>query len=441
MTKRVSPIDALRADIDDLFANAERPLAEILEDVGRLSVRLVMQQAVEAEVAAFLERDRHQRRDEESPAGYRNGYQPPATVKTTMGPVELRRPKLRDTDERFCSRLFGEGVTRTNALEALVISGWVRGLSDRDIEAALAEVLGAEAALSRSTVSRICQSIRDEFAVWSARRLDDVCLDYLFLDASHFRMHPNSPATPVLAAWGITTEGKPILVGLASAGSESTDAWADFLADLVARGLGPPLLAVSDGAPGLIAALETTFRQSLRQRCLVHRARNILAKVPKSAEAEVKAAFWSIFDDIDEPPGERAVAEATRRSADFARRYRKLYPRAVACLEDDFGSLTVHLRFPTEHWRRVRHSNFIERTFGETRRRTKVIGRLPGESSCVSLVWAVLDRASSGWRGLTQSSESIRLLQDLRRQLLEPPRQLRPRVAKSAKPGAVTAAA
>ena len=156
----------------------------------------------------FLSRGRYERREEDGPAGYRNGYQPPATVKTTMGPVELQRPKLRDTDERFCSRLFGDGVTRTNAVEALVISGWVRGLSDRDIEAALGEVLGAEAALSRSTVSRICQAIRDEFAVWSARRLDDVVLDYLFLDASNFKMHPNSPAEPVLAAWGITHRGQ-----------------------------------------------------------------------------------------------------------------------------------------------------------------------------------------------------------------------------------------
>ncbi len=154
MTKRVSPIDRVRADIDQLFAS-ERPLTEILEDVGRLGVRLVFQTAVEAEVEAFLDRGRYQRRDEDSPAGSRNGYQPAFTVKSTMGPVELQRPKLRDTDERFCSRLFGDGVTRTNALEALVISGWVRGLSDRDIEAALGEALGAEAALSRSTVSRI----------------------------------------------------------------------------------------------------------------------------------------------------------------------------------------------------------------------------------------------------------------------------------------------
>jgi putative transposase len=165
VARRVSPTGRLRAQIDELFAS-ERELASILEEVARLSVRLMMQTAVEAEVDAFLGRARYERRDGEDRAGSRNGWQPPATVKTTMGAVELQRPKLRGTDEAFCSRLFGAGVTRTNALESLVISGWVRGLSDRDIEAALAEVLGPEAALSKSTVSRICGRIRAEFEAW-----------------------------------------------------------------------------------------------------------------------------------------------------------------------------------------------------------------------------------------------------------------------------------
>jgi transposase-like protein len=138
-------------------------------------------------------------------------------------------------------------VTRTNALESLVISGWVRGLSDRDIEGAPAEVLGAEAALSKSTVSRICQRIRDEFEAWRHRDLGVVRLDYLFLDGSHFKLHPGAPAEPVLAAWGIDVDGKPMLVGLAPAASESTDAWDDFLADLTERGLRAPLLPISDG--------------------------------------------------------------------------------------------------------------------------------------------------------------------------------------------------
>jgi transposase-like protein len=420
VSKRVSPTARLRAEIDELFGS-DRELASVLEDVARLSVRLMMQTALEAEVDALLGRVRYERRDDGDRPGSRNGYQPPMTVRTTMGAVELQRPKLRGTDEAFCSRLFGAGVTRTNALESLVISGWVRGLSDRDIEATLAEVLGPEAALSKSTVSRICQRIGEEFAVWRARDLSGVRLDYLFLDASHFRMHPGAPAEPVLAAWGIDVDGKPVFVGLGPAASESTDAWDDFLADLVGRGLRAPLLGISDGAAGLTGAFDRAFPASLRQRCLVHRARNVLAKVSAHDHDEVRADFWAVFDVGEAEPGDEAVAVARRQAAAFAATWQARYPSAVACVTDDLASLTVHLRFPAEHWRRIRHSNFIERTFGETRRRTKVIGRLPGESSCLGLVWAVLDRASRGWRGLTMTPKALRLLQDLRRQLLHPP--------------------
>jgi transposase-like protein len=147
----------------------------------------------------------------------------------------------------------------------------------------------------------------------------------------------------------------------------------------------------------------------------------VLAKVPVAAQTEVKAAYWSIFDDIDQPAGQAAVDEATRRAEAFVARYERTYPAAVACLTSTLGELTAHLRFPYEHWRRIRHTNLLERTFGETRRRTKVIGRLPGERSCLKLVWAVLDRASRGWRGVTYTPAATRLLQDLRRDLFDPP--------------------
>ena len=157
------------------------------------------------------------------------------------------------------------------------------------------------------------------------------------------------------------------------------------------------------------------------QRCLIHRARNVLAKVSKHDHDEARADFWAIFDVGDTEPGDTAIALANRQAAAFAEKWQTRYPSAVACVTNDLASLTVHLRFPAEHWKRIRHSNFIERTFGETRRRVKVIGRLPGEHSCVSLVWAVLDRASRGWRGFTMTPKALRLLQDLRRQLLHPP--------------------
>jgi len=143
--------------------------------------------------------------------------------------------------------------------------------------------------------------------------------------------------------------------------------------------------------------------------------------VSAADQAEVKAAYWAILEGIEATPGEAAIAVARSRAAEFSLRYARQYPGAVRCLEEDFASLTTHLRLPAEHWRRTRHTNFIERTFGETRRRTKVIGRLPGECSGLALVWAVLDRVSAGWRGVTQTPAGLRLLRDLRRELLDPP--------------------
>jgi putative transposase len=240
-------------------------------------------------------------------------------------------------------------------------------------------------------------------------------------------MHPGARAEPVLATWGITTEGKPVFVALGEGGSESTDAWSDFLGELTARGLTPPLLVISDGAGGLIDATETVLGRSLRQRCLIHRARNVLAKVPASAQDEVKDAYWALFDTHDPlaaglQPGQQLLDAVQMRIDRFAEQDGKRYPSAVRCLLTDRAQLTSYLRFPVEHHRRIRHSNFIERTFGETRRRVKVIGRLPGETSCLSLVWAVLDRASRGWRGLTMTPKALRRLQDLRRELLGQPR-------------------
>jgi putative transposase len=269
---RVSPTDRIRHHIDELFAQ-DRPLPEILEEVARIGAQLLMQAALEAEVTEFLGRDRYQRAAacQDARPGSRNGYRE-VTVKTTAGPVTLARPKLRGTTEAFASRLFGSHVTKTSALECLVIASFVRGLSVRDVEATLADALGDQAAISKSTVSAICGQIKDEYDAWSRRRLDEVKLDYLFLDASFFRMHPGSPAEPVLAAWGITTSGKPAFIGLAPGTGESADAWHAFLADLKDRGLGSPLLVISDGAPGLIAAIEQAYPKALRQRCLIHYA-------------------------------------------------------------------------------------------------------------------------------------------------------------------------
>ena len=144
-----------------------RSYREVIEDVARLGAPLIIQTAVEAEVEVSLGWARYQRAAEcpDARAGSRNGFCD-STIQTTAGRVTVARPKLRGTTEAFASTLFGTSVTKSNALESLVIAGFARGLSTRDVEKTLADALGAEAALSKSTVSRVRRAIRDQFAQW-----------------------------------------------------------------------------------------------------------------------------------------------------------------------------------------------------------------------------------------------------------------------------------
>jgi transposase-like protein len=221
-------------------------------------------------------------------------------------------------------------------------------------------------------------------------------------------------------AWGITVEGRPVLLAIEPGSTESTDAWREFERSVIARRLRPPTLVISEGGPGLIGAVELVRPASARQRCVIHRCRNVLAKVPTHAQDQLNADFWAIWD-IDVEAGGDAVAEARRRVKAFEAKWAELYPSAVACLTDDLDHLVVYLRFPKAHWNRIRHSNFIARTFAETRRRVEVISRLPAKRSCPSLVPAVSDRASRDWRDVEMTPKTVRHLQQLRLQLLGPP--------------------
>jgi hypothetical protein len=145
-----------------------------------------------------------------------------------------------------------------------------------------------------------------------------------------------------------------------------------------------------------------------RPRHNTHLIRNYLAKLPAEAQGEMRDAYWAIFDTATfnaagVQPGPDLVAAVQRRIDAHAEKYRSVFPSAVKCLLTHREQLISYLLIPLAHHRRIRHSNFIERTFGETRRRVTVIGRLPGETSCLNLVWAVLDRASRGWRGLAMT--------------------------------------
>jgi len=402
----IAPSERLRRELDEVIdgAGEER---DPIESIGRLGARLILQQALEEELTDFLGRERYERRGE--PIAHRNGYEP-VTVKTTAGPLRLERPRLRNASALdFVSQVVGKGVARTQALEALILCSFLRGLSVRDVEAALEETFD-EPIVSKSTVSRICEQARERYRAWCDRRLDEHDLVYCFLDAVYLKLRPDdTPAEGVLVAWGVTLEGGKVLLGLQLGSRESYEDWLDFGRDLIARGLRPPVLLVADGAPGLWKAARELWPRALEQRCTVHALRNVTKKLPERLHRELKARYWRVLDEAG------TAAEARAGMLALVADYHSAYPSAAAVIERDLEGLVCHLRFPSEHRKRIRSANLLERTFVEVRRRTKVIGRFPGETSALSLVWAVLELTSRGWRGITMTPRAVAEIERLRR--------------------------
>lgn len=404
--KKVAPSERFRSELDEALAGVGQE-QDPVEAIGRLGARLILQQALEDEVTEFLGRRRYERAGET--VAHRNGYEP-RKVATTSGSVELERPRVRDASRLgFESRVLGKGVTRTYALESLVIGSFLRGLSTRDVEAVLEETFD-EPIASRSTVSRILEDTRERYRRWCQRRLDGHDVVYLFLDAIYLKLHPDdTPAEGVLVAWGVTLEGRKVLLGLQLGSRESYDSWLSFGRDLVARGMNAPALVVADGAPGIWKAVRELWPQADEQRCTVHALRNVTAKLPERHHREVKARWWQAFDEASSPAEARHGLEA------IVADYRSAYPSAIAVIERDIDALVAHLRWPSEHRKRIRTTNLLERTFVEVRRRTKVIGRFPGETSALSLIWAVLELSSRGWRGVTMTPKTVAEIERLRR--------------------------
>ena len=411
MAPRVAPSERLRHELDQKLEGIE-DCKDPVEEVARLVARLVLQQALEDEVSEFLGRGRYERSDE--PVGYRNGYEP-TTVKATSGPIALQRPRLRSAEGlHFESRLVGRGVARTYALESLTICSFLRGLSVRDIEAALQEVFD-ELVVSKSTVSRICEDTRERYRRWCRRRLEEHDVVYLFLDALYLKLRPDdAPSEGVLVCWGVTLQGRKVLLGLALGSRESYEDWLCFGRDLMARGMRAPALIVADGAPGLWKAARELWPRAAEQRCTIHALRNVLAKLPERHHREVKARWWRIFDEA------RSAGEARQQLQALIDEYRGGYPSATAVIGRDLDALVSHLRFPSEHRKRIRTTNLLERSFVEVRRRTKVIGRFPGETSALSLIWAVLELSSRGWRGVKMTPKAVAEIERIRRDDVAP---------------------
>ena len=374
-------------------------------DLVHLALRLIVAEALEGEVSDGLGRGRYERGEGEK-AGYRNGCRP-GKMKTAEGAVDYSAPQVRDTPEPFVSSVRAALSGRTRELERLAVELYARGLSSRDIEDTFTDETGRRL-LSRAAVSEITEKLWAEYEDFCKRDLSEHAIAYLFVDGIAERLRPGQRREAVLAAWGIGEDGRKSLLGLMAGSREDVETVRAFFQDLRARGLGDPLLVVSDGAPGIIRAIEEGFPRSARQRCLAHRcaisplrSRPIRGRNSRRGSQPLSAAF----------AGDRASIAGIR--ADYA----NALPSALACFEDDFEACIAHLRLPVTHRRFARTTNLLERLFVEERRRLKIIPNGFGEKPVLKLMFGALIRAAERWRGLRFTEFELRQIAAVRKEL------------------------
>jgi putative transposase len=408
--QRIPPSEKIGKKLEALLTQGLEGEGNVTSALVRLGVERLVQELLEQEVTDFLERDHYQRRrPEQEHRGYRNGYES-GRIRTAEGEVVVQVPQVRDSPQTYRSDLMTFLRGHSDVLERLAVEMYVRGLSTRDIEDALVDATG-DRLLSRSAVSQVTEVLWADYEAFAERDLSIFELEYLFLDAVYESLREQAGLKEgILAAWGICSDGRKVLLHLMLGNKESYENWLDFLRDMVRRGLRAPVQVTTDGAPGLIRAVGEVFPRSLRQRCLAHKSRNVLDKVPDNARTEVKAMIQAAYYAPNQEVARMVAAQVLEA-------YQGKYPSAMKSFQDDWEACIAYLRCPAVHHKRIRTTNLLERSFLEQRRRTKVIPRFFTEKSCLKLVFATLWRTSERWRGVKMSELERQQLKLLRREL------------------------
>jgi putative transposase len=406
MSKRVLGSMRTRQSLSDLV-EGHLSSPDGRAELVRLATRLIVEEALEAESRDALGREYYEHGAGPG-QGWRNGVRT-GRLKTAEGVIEYATPQIAGRDEPFRSEIREHLKGRTQALEDLAVELLARGLSVRDIEDAFKDETG-RLLLSRTAVSELSERLWADYQEFASRDLSEYDIVYLFIDGIAERIRPGQKREPVLAAWGFTAEGRKVLLHLMAGSKEDHETVSAFFQDMRARGLGDPLLVVSDGASGIIKAIETCFPRSERQRCLAHRMRNLAVKVPEDLWPELKARVTAAY----QAPS-RAIARDLAEGvvADFEAEL----PSAVACFMDDFEACIAHLRLPVTHRRAIRTTNLLERLFVEERRRLKIIPNAFGEKPVLKLMFGAMIRAAERWRAIKVTDFERRQMAAVRREL------------------------
>ena len=372
-----------------------------LDELAREGARQMLVTALEAEVAAYLERHRQERDASGQALVVRNGKARARKVTCGAGTIEVRAPRLNDrrVDEegerrRFASKILPPYMRRSPKVAEVLPVLYLRGLSTGDFREALPILLGKDAAgLSPTNITRLTAEWEQDYHAFRRRSLAERDYVYVWVDGVHFNIRLEHDRLCTLVMLGARPDGTKELIAVEDGYRESTESWATLLRDLKRRGLPAPVLAVGDGALGFWAAVRDVWPETREQRDWCHKMVNILDKLPRRLHARAKRALREI------------MYAATREQAEelldrFAREYHAKYPKAVACLVEDREPLLTHFAFPAEHWIHLRTTNPVESPFATVRLRQRVTKGAGSRTKGLTMAFKLLDMAEKRWRRL-----------------------------------------
>jgi len=360
------------------------PTWETLEEFLCGHIQGTMQRVLEEEVRAVLGRAKSERRAGVDPApGYRNGLGKPRKLTLGCGTIEVRRPRVRDMEERFESRVLPLFATRGRQVDALLPELYMHGLAKGDFGLALRGLLGDGAALSPCVIERLRTNWQHDYETWCTRDLSDRELVYVWADGVYVKAGLEREKSALLVVIGAMADGTKELLAVRPGYRESTESWKTLFADLQSRGLEAPKLMVADGAAGAWAAAGAVWPQAREQRCWNHKLMNVIDQLPP----KLRGAGREQLCRIPYAPT-RAAAEKLRER--FAKAYRRTHPRAVEILEKDWERMVAFYAFPREHWKHLRTTNVIESPFAAVRLRTDAAKRFKKTENATAMIWRLL---------------------------------------------------
>ena len=364
-----------------------------LEAFAREKIRQHLQDVLEQEVTEWLGRDKSERRGNplEEP-GYRNGYGKPRRFTLSMGTIELRRPRVRNLDERFESQLLPLFKRQARQVRDLIPELYLHGLASGDFELALRGLLGQGAPLSASSLQRLKEKWQSEYEQWKSMPIEQEEWAYLWADGIYVKAGIGKEKAALLVVIGVQKDGNKRFLAVEPGYRESKESWALVLRQLKLRGVKNARLFVGDGNLGLWAGVGEIYPHSQEQLCWNHKILNVMDAVSKKEQVQVQRHLNAMM-----------YAESRQEALKERKKFEQAFghnPKAVKTVVDNWDRLTSYYDFPREHWKHLRTSNVVESPFSRVRLRTAASRRFKSQSNATCLIWKTLMVAEMSFRKL-----------------------------------------